>query len=92
MKYIRLRWIHDQRDVPVWLICELDERNWEVRKIEIWRDGSKGYADRDTSYGSTGLGTVPVPPFDELAALPQFECEEISRGEFEAEWDAREES
>lgn len=89
MKYIRLRWIHDQRDMPVWLISELDDENWEVRKVEIWRDGTKGYADRETSYGSTGLGTVPVPPFQEIAKLPQFELAEISRAEFEREWNAR---
>ena len=89
MKYIRLRWIHDQRHMPVWLICELDDQNWEVRKVEIWADGVKGYADRQTSHGSTGLGTVPVPPFDELAQLPQFQFAEISQGEFESEWDDR---
>ena len=89
MKYIRLYWIHDRRNMPVWLISELDDRNWEVRKVEIWRDGSKGYADRQTSYGSTGLGQVPVPPFDELAQLPGFELEEISQAEFEQEWTAR---
>jgi len=90
MKYIRLRWIHDSRHLPVWLISELDDHHREVRKIEIWNDGAKGFADRTTSYGGTGLGAVPVPPFDELAALPQFQFEEISGPAFEAEWDARE--
>ena len=90
MKYIRVRWIHDDRAMPVWLISELDGENWEVRKVEIWRDGSKGFADRATSYGGTGLASVPVPPFHELAELRQFQFEEISRAAFEAEWDARE--
>jgi hypothetical protein len=89
MKYIRLYWIHDRRNMPVWLISELDDKNWEVRKVEIWRDGTKGYADRVTSYGSTGLAQVPVPPFAELAQLPGFELEEISQAEFEQEWNAR---
>lgn len=89
MKYIRLYWIHDRRDMPVWLISELDEENWETRKVEIWRGGAKGYADRQTSFGSTGLAQVPLPPFREIAGLPQFELEEISRAEFEREWNAR---
>ena len=89
MKYIRLYWIHDRRDMPVWLISELDDENWETRKVEIWRDGTKGYADRATSYGSTGLAQVPLPSFQELAELPGFEFEEISRAEFEQEWNAR---
>ena len=46
MKYIRLYWTHDRRDMPVWLISELDDENWETRKVEIWRGGAKGYADR----------------------------------------------
>jgi hypothetical protein len=33
---------------------------------------------------------VPLPPFHEIAELPKFELEEISRPAFEAEWDARE--
>ena len=90
MKYIRVRWIHDSRHLPVWLISELDDHHWEVRKIEIWQDGTKGFADRTSSYGGTGLGEVPVPSFRELAELPQFQFEEISRPAFEAEWDARE--
>ena len=49
MKYIRLYWTHDRRDMPVWLISELDDENWETRKVEIWRGGAKGYADRETS-------------------------------------------
>jgi hypothetical protein len=89
MRYIRLHWIHDHRNMPVWLISELDDENWETRKVEIWRDGTKGYADRETSYGSTGLGGVPMPPFHDIAELPQFGLEEISRSEFEAAWEAR---
>ena len=89
MRYVRLRWIHDHRNMPVWLISELDDENRELRKVEIWRDGTKGYADRQTSTGGTGLGEVPWPPFHEIVALAQFELEEISRKEFEAEWDAR---
>jgi hypothetical protein len=89
MKYIRLYWTHDRRDMPVWLISELNDENWETRKVEIWRGGAKGYADRATSYGSTGLAQVPLPPFDEITALPGFELEEISRAEFEREWNAR---
>jgi hypothetical protein len=89
MKYIRVHWTHDNRDLPIWLISELDDSHWEVRKVEIWRDGSKGYADRATSYGPTGLGGVPLPPFREIAALREFELEEISRADFEAVWNAR---
>jgi hypothetical protein len=89
MKYIRLYWTHDRRDMPIWLISELDDENCEMRKVEIWRGGAKGYADRTTSYGSTGLAQVPLPPFDEIAALPGFELEEINRAEFEREWNAR---
>jgi hypothetical protein len=39
--------------------------------------------------GGTRLGLVPLPPFDEIAADPQFLPEEITEEEFEAVWRAR---
>jgi hypothetical protein len=89
MKYIRVRWTHNYKDQPIWLISELDEEMWETRKVEIFHDGSKGYADQDEATGSTGLGEEAFPPFSQIAQQPGFELEEISKVEFEAQWDAR---
>jgi hypothetical protein len=89
MTYIRVRWLHDCPDEPIWLFSELDDLRCEVRKVEVFADGSQGFASSLESVGSTQLGEAPVPPLSEIAAEPEFEPEEISKEEFEAVWAAR---
>jgi uncharacterized protein DUF6881 len=86
--YIRVRWLHDHPDDPVDLWSELDAERFEVRKVEIWRDGRVGFASRGRESGGTMLGTVATPPLSEIAADPEFEPEEISEVEFERFWRA----
>jgi hypothetical protein len=87
--YIRVEWRHDNPDYPVWLISELDDDRWETRKVEIFANGSKGYAEKGEEGGGTFLGLSPVPPSQEIAADPQFVVAEITKEEFEAIWRAR---
>jgi hypothetical protein len=89
MRYIRVKWIHTLPDEPTLLYSEVDDGGWERRKVEIYPDGTAGYAGPGESFGSTLLGEVPFPPLDEIAADPQFEPCEISRGEFEQVWSNR---
>jgi len=86
VEYIRVRWRHNNPEDPIWLISELDDERWEIRKVEIFPNGSKGYADREIEFGGTWLGQVPVPPLSEISEDPEFLPEEISREEFEAIW------
>ena len=86
MEYIRVRWLHSFPNEPVLLISELDEARWETRKIEIFPDGSIGYADSRVEHGGTRLGLVPVPSIADIAADPEFIPEEISHEEFEDAW------
>ena len=88
MRYLRVAWLHDHADEPVELFSELDDRSWEIRKVEVFRDGSFGFADADETSGSTRLGLDPVPPPDEIALDPQFRPEIITRAEFERVWEA----
>ncbi|WFU28141.1 hypothetical protein QA649_18545 [Bradyrhizobium sp. CB1717] len=89
MSYISVQWLHELPDEPVWLLSELDEQRWEIRKIEIFRDGTKGYATQDEEAGGTRPGERPVPSLDEIATDPQFIAREITKEEFEQAWDAR---
>jgi hypothetical protein len=86
MRYIKVIWKHQQRDDPIRLYSELNDESWEVRKVEVFRDGFLGYASRSESRGSTFLGLVPVPPLAEIAADPEFEPKEIEKGEFDEMW------
>ena len=83
MRYIHISWIHDDPDGPSELYSELDDGSWEVRKVEVFRDGRIGFAGSSESTGSTRLGLEPVPSLDEIALDPEFHPEEITRAEFE---------
>ena len=89
MKSMRVRWYHDEDDDPVELYSEVDERGWEVRKVERWRDGQVGHAGGAMRFGPTRLGEEPVPVEKaEINDDPQFDAQWIEPSEFEDVWDA----
>ena len=92
MNYIRVKWKHSFPDEAVLLYSELDQDRWEVRKVEIFPDGHRGYASSMESFGGTEIGLVQIPSLEEIAADPQFEPVEISPVEFERVWAGRHEN
>ena len=60
MEYLKVSWIHDHEDDPVLFYCELDHERYEVRKIEIYRNGSFGLASLDYEYNGSMLGIGSV--------------------------------
>ena len=86
MKYFFARWLHDFMDEPTSFYSEIDEHRYEVRKIEIYRDGRFGIATQEFQYGETELGDQAIPSLAEINEDPKFEAHEISREEFEQEW------
>ncbi len=89
MFYFKCKWLHDFASEPVLLYSELDADRWELRKVELFADGRKGYASEEGAFGGTRLGEAVIPPLAEINADPQFEAEEISREAFEAVWRQR---
>lgn len=90
MKYVRVGWKHQHPDEPVILYSELDAARWEVRKVEVFRNGRCGYASAGGSSGGSKLGKEPIPELSEIARDPQFEPVEITQAEFEDVWARRE--
>lgn len=86
MRYIKVLWHHDCPDDPIELYSEVGDDGWEVRKIELYRDGRYGLAGSEGSTGSTGLSDEPIPDIAEIAALEEFTPDEISADEFETVW------
>ena len=89
MKYIRVSWKHTFDNEPVELLSEMDEARFETQKIEIFRDGSIGFASGTESVAGTRLSDEPLPSITEIAADPQFEPEEISQQDFDQLWSKR---
>jgi hypothetical protein len=53
VKYIKAKWLTASSDDPDLLYSEIDDAHREIRKVEIYRDGSAGWADQSHEYGST---------------------------------------
>jgi len=86
MQYLKIRWKHKLEDEPVLIYSELDEARMETRKVEIFADGTKGYASGTEANGFTMLGEEPVPTTADIASDPEFFPEEITQAEFEKVW------
>lgn len=88
MKYIKVLWKHDFEDEPETLFSELGPDRYETRKVEVFKDGSVGYASETLEYRSM-LGTCPVPSLKEIAAdeYGEFEPTEISADDFAKIWE-----
>ena len=84
--YICVVWKHDHPDEPTELWSELDERRFEVRKVELWRDGRVGFADQRRSAENTRLGIEAVPSVHEINAQAEFDAKETDRNSFERLW------
>jgi len=86
MTYFKCKWNHTFPDGPILLYSELDDQRWELRKVEVFRDGRMGYADAEKEFGGSGLGLEPTPSLADIAANSEFEPVEITRQEFESVW------
>ena len=86
MQYLRVQWSHSHPNDPVEIWSELDDEGWETRKVEIFPDGTLGYASETESAHATTLGEAPIPSLAEIAADPQFKPTQVSKKEFESIW------
>lgn len=88
MRYLKVKWIHTAPSEPVEIYSEIDDEDWEVRKVEVYATGMMDRADAVQATGSTMLSEAPHPSLAEIASDPQFLPEEISRSAFEEVWAA----
>jgi hypothetical protein len=86
MKYLDVRWLHSRPSDPVRLVSEIDENNWEVRKLEFFADARVGYAVEGIEAGGTRLSVEPLPGLNEINAQVEFEGREIDAAAFENLW------
>jgi len=86
MKYIYVKWKHNNTNDPTDIYTELDDQQWEYRKVEILKNGSCGFADKTREVGGSRLGIEPWPDLAMLGKEPEFSITEISKKEFEDQW------
>ena len=91
--YVRSEWVHNFEDQPYLIYSEVGDDNYEIRKIEVFKDGSIGKASEENpEVGSTGLSDQPSLSIEEINALPgeEFSAQQISAAEFNKLWDSSE--
>ena len=86
MEYLKVKWQHHHADEPVEIYSEINQERWEIRKVELFRDGTTSYASPFHHTGNTWLAEAPIPEFSEINADSQFEGELIDRHDFERVW------
>lgn len=86
MEYIKVRWVHELPDEPELLFSEIDEFRDEVRKVEVFKDGTMGYAGIEKRHRSR-LAECPMPTVEEIGEDEQFEPEIIDKAEFTDIWE-----
>ncbi|MDF2380351.1 hypothetical protein JMG10_02650 [Nostoc ellipsosporum NOK] len=87
MRYVKVVWVHDFEDEPVILYSEIDDRDFETRKIDIYSDGSFGIASDEIEFGGTLLSPEPIPSNTEISEDAQFLLTEIDEEEFNEKWE-----
>ncbi len=86
MRYSRLQWHHSSPTEPVEVYSEYDNDGWERRKVEVFPDGSLGYASESESGGGSQLALIHCPPDEEVEKEPEFHIVPLTSEEFERAW------
>lgn len=86
MRYSKLVWNHSSPTEPVEIYSEHDDQGREQRKVEVFPDGSVGFAGPAESGGGTQLSLIACPPDDEVNSPPEFLVSDITNADFERVW------
>lgn len=86
MRYMYVNWKHSNSNEPEDLYSEINDSGWEIRKVEIFRDGRVGCADSSHFTNSTELSIVEIPSIEEISIDTQFSPKEITKEDFEKVW------
>lgn len=90
VQYLKVEWLHDFHDEPFLFFGELntdlqcDGLN-EIRKIEIFKDGTMGYASSKEEYHCLSSASH-WPTKEEIEQDPQFKVHVITQQEFDLLW------
>ncbi|MFZ6727491.1 DUF6881 domain-containing protein [Undibacterium sp. MH2W] len=86
MRYIDVKWMHENRNYPIRLVSEIGLDGYEIRKLEFFRDGRCGFACESVANLGVELGSSPTPTLDNINAIGEFGGVEISEADFEELW------
>lgn len=86
MSFLRVQWHHDLNGEPVDIYSQLDGGRFEIRKVEVFQDGTGQIAGPGVEQGDTFLSETPIPHLEVINMDPEFTAEEVSAEQFWDEW------
>ncbi len=87
MKYIKLEWFHDIETEPNIIYSEINNQQYEVRKVEVYKGGVFIKCSEEMVDSQIELADVPFPlNLDEINEDKQFLAKYISKEDFEKIW------
>ena len=85
-RYIAFRWLHDEHLVPVAIYSEVNDRGFESRRVNEFRDGRLERSDRYEPKLRTTLLQLELPLPEELRDDPDRQLLPIDRESFDVLW------
>lgn len=87
MIYLKVLWNHDFPDEPYVFYVELDNKRFQNRMLELYRDGKIAYATRKKEYNSF-LADEPYPTIEDINSdtTKEFIAANITKDDFEKIW------
>lgn len=89
MRYIQVDWIHNYPDDPTRLYSEVGDDGYEIRRIDIYRDGRTERVSEDTQDEYNFLNPQVYPSLEELNSKDEWDetkAQEITKDDFETVW------
>lgn len=86
MRYICIEFETYEDRVPQTIYSEIDDLGYEVRKIEIYFDGTVGYASYEREVGKTLLADQMIPTVDDINIEKDVRAIHLTNKEFESLW------
>lgn len=91
--FLKIEFInYNSSDLCDFTYSEIGEDRYEIRKIDIWKNGKIEFAFDDIEYGNTFLGIEPMPSLEVLNYEDKWGktiAQEISFKEFEQVWEEK---
>ena len=86
MRYLFLHWMNQSPGEPDRFCHEIDDRGYEVRRVEVFPGGGFRCVDATSHHKDTSLFTGPFPSLEELVSDPDLKVLEFDCEQFDAIW------
>lgn len=88
MRYMVFELTTPEEGVPHIVYCEIDDSDYEVRKVGIYTDGSLGYATMDAEVGGVRLSDQETPSVEGInkSIYRLGKASSLSKEDFERIW------